>query len=78
MKLKVHQPGKEREVYLSLNETLDGVSLVAVNSDGSFIAGGKILTVGEKGICLHRRVSKNIGLPRKTDGTIITKENDTN
>ena len=78
MKFKVYQPDKERETYLSLNEASDGVSLVAVNSDGSFIAGGKILTVGENGIRLHRRVSKNIGFPRTTNGTVITKENDIN
>ena len=62
---------KEKEVLLRLKQVGKNVHLIAVDSKGFALGGGKILAITEEGfIRLHGNIDPEIGLKLDDDGCI--------
>lgn len=78
MKIEIFGVEPEADVLrLKLVPDLCGkgsVSLVAVQANGERMGGGMILSITAFGITVHSKVDPKVGLPRSTDGCVVTKK----
>ena len=64
---------KEKKVILKLEKSGECIKVVAVNSDGSRIMRGHLLTFTKDGtVAMSSRVSDDLGFDLNTDGSITT------
>jgi hypothetical protein len=63
----------EKEICLKFEESFAGMKVIAVNSDGSHVKDGHIITFLNNGkLRLETGVSDDLGLSLSTSGIIVT------
>ena len=70
MKVRMFSKKTEGVIFLKLEESGDGVDLVAVDRDGVKLPGGLILSLDCSGLLRYRGVETGLGFPLDSDGRV--------